>query len=412
MKTQKPFFSMSNLNFLLVLRTMGLLMALVVLATMPLVSHSETEDPFAIFDEKPHKPSSKKRATSAASKNQKRSPASGARYKSNLEKDLESDAKIENEDILATEDRELPSQAKDAMAKAEDLLKKNQFDEVIALLKPLVDTLPRKGLLSLAKAYSGKKDHLNEIKTLDLALAKNARDYVVMTRLGEAYSKAKKSDEAIEKFIEAKTVNRRYLPAYEALLAELEQNGDSYEARSLVQDMIQQFGEKPKYYTALCRLFSKDAFLEKAVSVCEEAINKDPKTPENYVHLGECLRDQEKLDRALKVLKDAGRRFPASEIVHKAKGDMHFAKRQLVEAHKSYKKAVEADAKSVRSWLGYANASFELYKNEEALTAFVKACSLDRRETRDFRTALDKLRKRNDPNWLSRFADGLSSCGS
>jgi tetratricopeptide (TPR) repeat protein len=413
MKTRKPFLSESNLNLPLVYRTLGALLACAALLQAPAVSHSETDDPFAIFDQEPTSAQpAKPRAKSAGPKTKNRVPASGAKYKSSLQKEIEADSKIENEENLAVDENEPSSHVKEALARVDELMKQSKFDEVISSLKPMAESLPRKGLLTLARAYAAKKDHSNEIRTLDLALVKNARDYVVMTRLGEAYAKAKKSDEAIEKFLEAKTINRRYLPAYEALLAELERKADNYEARSLVQDMIQQFGERPTYFTALCRLFSKDAFLEKAVSVCEEAIKKDPKVPENYVHLGECLKDQEKLDRALSVLKDAGRRFPASEIVHKTKGDMHFAKRQFVEAHKSYKQATEADSKSVHSWLGYANSAFELYRNQEALTAFLKACELDRRETKDLRIAIDKLRKRNDSTWLSRFADGLSSCRS
>jgi tetratricopeptide (TPR) repeat protein len=282
--------------------------------------------------------------------------------------------------------------------------------EVITLLKPYNDRLPRKGLIILARGYAQNRDPINELRTLELCLAKNPNDYVVQTMLGDSYGHARRSEEAVASYLEAKKTNAKYRPAYDGMLAVLERTGDRYEARTLLNDMIKVFGAQPGFYTDLCRLYALDNFLEKSVEVCRKAIEKDPKTAENYVYLGTSLRDQEESSHAEKVLNDASKRFPASEPVQSTAGEFSVSRKDYVGAYRHYKQAVVADSKSSKALLGLATSAFELQKYEEALRTFIQACKVNKHAAGEFRLAAGKLRARKDYSWQSKYENAMVNC--
>ncbi|MES2962630.1 MAG: tetratricopeptide repeat protein [Bdellovibrionota bacterium] len=287
---------------------------------------------------------------------------------------------------------------------------KKEYRKVIDLLQPFADQLSRRGLMTLARAGKGAGDTAIEIKTLQLGLAKNPNDYVTQTQLGEVFSRLKRPSDAIAAFQAAIALNKRFEPAYEGLWTELEKGREYYEARSVLSDMMQLFGNKPKFYSALCRLFSFDDYLEKATEMCQAAIEKDPKHADNYVHLAVSLRDQEGGAEAQKVLARAAKRFPASESVQTTTGSIYLDKKDYAVAYRYYKQATKADPKSTRAWQGLANTAFELQKNDEALEAFGKACAIDRKMTKDLRIAISKLRSRKDTQWESQYEARLLKC--
>lgn len=293
---------------------------------------------------------------------------------------------------------------------AQKLYDAKKYKDAIAVLRPLNDKLPRAGLLLLARSYSANGEVLDEIRTLDLCLAKNPKDYVVKTVYGQALIREKRFEDGIAAFQEARQLNPRYKPAYEVMVKELEQKGERYEARNVLNDMIKVFGPQAEFYTSLCRLYAADNYNEKSVEICGEAINKDSHIPENHVYLGLALMDREELDRATKVLTHAATRFPRSEPVQSAMGSLYFTKKDIVRSFKYYKAATSADPKSARAWVGYATAALNLQKNEEALDGYVKACKLDRMTTKEFRLALIELRKRHDNIWRSKFENAIGNC--
>lgn len=294
--------------------------------------------------------------------------------------------------------------------KAQQHMDRKEYEAVVATLIPVNDTLPRTGLLLLARAYAAKSDTLNEIRALELCIAKNPKDYVVQTVYGEALIRSKRAEDGIVAFQEARRLNPRYMPAYLSLLKELEKKGERYESRNVVNDMIKIFGPKPEFYTDLCRLYGLDSFNEKTIEICEAAIEKDPKSPDNHVFLGLALKDREETERANQVLTHAAKRFPASESVQAAMGELYISKKDFVSAYNYYKRATTANPKSARAWVGYGNAAFELQKNQEALDAFVKGCKADRLQTKDFRLAIGKLRVRKDISWQVRYESGINEC--
>jgi tetratricopeptide (TPR) repeat protein len=293
---------------------------------------------------------------------------------------------------------------------AQKHLEVKRFDAAIQILIPVNDVLPRSGLLVLARAYAGKVDTLNEIRTLELCVAKNPKDYVVKNEYGKALARAKRVEDALIAFQEAKELNPRYKPAYENLMQELEKKGERYEARNVVTDMMKVFGPQPAFYTALCRLYALDNFNEKTIEICEDAIHKDPKNPDNHMYLGLTLRDHEEVERANQVLIHASKRFPASESVQSAIGDLYYSKKDFVNSYNYFRKATSADPKSARAWVGYGNAAFKLQKNQEALDAFLKGCKLDRTQVKEFRLAIGELRVRKDVTWQSRYESTVNEC--
>ena len=87
---------------------------------------------------------------------------------------------------------------------AEALQDQKDYTGMVEVLRPAADHLPRRGMLLLAHAYGGQSDGLNEIRILELVIAQNPKDYYSQTLTGEAYARAKKHDDAVERFSEAK----------------------------------------------------------------------------------------------------------------------------------------------------------------------------------------------------------------
>ena len=154
------------------------------------------------------------------------------------------------------------------------------------------------------------KSPADEVRVLDLSSHKYPNDAAILTRLGQAYSKQGRKDEAMENLYAARDANPHYKPTFEALLAELQKQENFYEARVLVQDMIKKFGDEPKYVSAYCALLTHDAFLQNAVEVCSEALKKDPQDFKNYINLALSQKDKLEPENAAKTLADAGRTFP------------------------------------------------------------------------------------------------------
>lgn len=354
--------------------------------------------------EKPHK-ARKKVSRKPASKPSQRETEGKAKVDDVNDVELDGEEKLD----VAAEEAPLPAPVAAAIKKAQGFEDKKQFAQVVATLKPFVDRLSRSGTLLMARAYAAQADTFAELHMLQLIVAKNPADYVVQTQVGEALVKLKRNDEAVEAFQAARQTNKLYKPPYEALYALFEKE-DRYEARSLLLDMVKVFGPTPKTSTALCRSYSTDDFLAKATELCRAAVEADPKNPENYVHLGLSLRDQEKPEEAVKVLSDAAKRFPASEWTQATAGELKASKKDFADSYRHFKQGTVADPKSVRSWVGLAQSAHELQKYDEAMASFKTACGLDRRTALQFRSAASTLRKSGNMKWYEKYQNSAFEC--
>jgi tetratricopeptide (TPR) repeat protein len=308
------------------------------------------------------------------------------------------------------ESKPVPKAVQEAITKARSLEEKKQYTDVVAALKPVVDQLPRHGILMLSRAYRATNNLSGELQMLEILLAKNPKDYVVKTQEADVLVKLNRMEEALASYQAAKALNKQYKPAYDGHWKALEKAKDMYEARAVLSDMVKVFGPTPSSQSQLCRLFSTEDFLEKSEENCRKAIELDPKNPDNYVHLGLSLRDQERADDATKLLVDAAKRFPASESVLSAAADLKAAKKDFGDSYELYKKATVADSTSVRSWLGLAKSAHELQKYPEAIEAFTKSCLLDRKTSIHFRSAMTTLKQTGNPAMAAKYLDAEERC--
>src|SRR5690606_31850887 len=132
----------------------------------------------------------------------------------------------------------------------------------------------------LAEAYRETKNIQEEIRVLKVWETKDSNRFRPHAMLGDAYHRRSKSVKnpdpdltlAITHYRKAIAIAPRHQPSYEGLLEVYTSQKNSYEARQIIQDMIRAFGEKPQYFTSLCRIYADSGFLEQAVDYCQEAI--------------------------------------------------------------------------------------------------------------------------------------------
>lgn len=292
---------------------------------------------------------------------------------------------------------------------AEALEKKKDYQGMVSMLEGHKDKIGRSGLILLARAFGKLNRTTDAITTLELANARYAKDAALQTLLGLALAAADRKDPSIEMLYKAKETDPKYVPAYDGLLAQLVKADSRQEARDLISDMSKRFGMKPRWASELCHLYVLDAFHEKAVEMCQRAMQLDPKNPKNSINLAKTYREQNEPDKAKNVLIKAAIRIHKSEPIQTALGDYFIEKKNYVDALKWYQAAAKNNPASFEAQLGLAQAALELQKMEISLAAFTAACKLKRSAIREFQSGLIKVRNRGDAIWQSRFENAISN---
>lgn len=291
-----------------------------------------------------------------------------------------------------------------------ELMKAKKFTETIQVLGPVSDRLDKKGLILLSRAHAGKGDNPSRVRTLELALAKTANDGDVLRELGDAFLQMRRFDEAIERYREATEKNSGDLASFEGMGIAYERSNNTQDARAVFEDLLERGGPRPFYLAALCRIYSEDGFLSRAVELCEKAIERNPQDPVNYVHLARAHQDLDEKEKSERVLNRAADRFPASEPILTMAGRAQLAKKDVVTARKHFARAIEIDPKSAQAHLGMAETALELQRYEDSIRSFMRACRLDRKLHVDMRRAAFKVRDRGETKWYAKFQDALSDC--
>lgn len=308
--------------------------------------------------------------------------------------------------------RELENNPKSAEARAQlavALERSKDYQGMVTTLEGFKDKLGKAGLVLLARAQ-GKLGRMNDdVATLELANARYPKDAQLQTLLGSAHARAGHKDIAIETLYKAKEMNPKYIPAYDALLAELVKGESRQEARDLISDMVKKFRMKPRWASELCHLYSLDAFHQKTVETCLQALRIDSGNPMNAVYLATSYREQGLPDKAKNILIATAKRIRRSEPVQTALGDYFAEKKNFVDAYRWYKAGVKQDPTSFAAQLGLAQAALELQKMEDSVAAFTAACKLKRGAIREFQSGLIKIRNRGDAKWQGRFEDAIAN---
>jgi len=287
---------------------------------------------------------------------------------------------------------------------------KKNYDELIELLNPYTSDIPFTTLGLLASSYHEKSDFNNEIRVRKIVVDKKPKRPKAHLLLGKTYMQSKKTDLAITSFRTAVKLNKKYKPAYQALVAIFNESNNKYEARLVLQDMLVRFGHSSTTLGQLCRLYSIDGFLKEAQQTCQLAIKKAPKIPDNYVYLAQSTKDLKDEKRAEHLFKRAAKKFPKSEIAVWAAADYYSDKKNYPVASRYYKYAVKADPKSWRAQFGLAKSEFKLKKYIESLQAYKSACKLDRKTYSNLALAAGQLRQESNYAWSSKFSRVAYSC--
>ncbi len=295
---------------------------------------------------------------------------------------------------------------------ADELYKKGEYEKVTLLLWKHVERIDRRGLITLARAHAQRKEPTETIRSANILIGKNEKDFEALTLMGDAFAQQKKTKDAMESFKKAIEINPKYEPAYNGLITlyEKREPPNFYELRILFQDMIDSIGPRPQYLRKICEINTLDGTFEPAVTTCKEAIQKDPRTADAYVYLGLSYKALGEMATALKTLKKAAQDFPASELAQYHYGRHLEEQKNYLEAMKIFKKGTEADDKAGRSWLGLATTSFELRKYDIALLAYKNACKYDKKNAVAFRRATAVLRNSKNSQWTDQFEAASENC--
>jgi tetratricopeptide (TPR) repeat protein len=293
---------------------------------------------------------------------------------------------------------------------AQTAYQKKDYQKTVDLLSPEVEKLDRKGLFLLAGAYSRQKKPTAAIKVYTAAFAKNPKDVEAKTLIGVEQINLHQDNDALQTLKDALNMDKKYLPAYNALISIYEKRDNKYELRLLYQDMIKNIGERPLFVAKLCELTTEDGLYDLAFSYCERGMKIDPKEPSNFVNFGLANKETGNTEQAEGYLKKAAMSFPKSELAQYTYGKYLADQKNFIGAYPLYKKAVAADEKSSRALLGLAQSSFEIQKYAESLTTFSQLCSLDKTSLPFFRRAANSLRTMKIADWLKKFEDKIDLC--
>ncbi|MEN0057657.1 MAG: tetratricopeptide repeat protein [Bdellovibrio sp.] len=319
------------------------------------------------------------------------------------------DEKIER---LKKEIRANPKNTALFVSLADEFYKKGDNEKVTLLLWKHVDKIDRAGFILLAKAHEKRKESAEMVRALNLLLGKNEKDPEALTLMGNALQMQKKTQDALENYKKAIEINSRYEPAYNGLIDLYEKRNppNLYELRILYQDMTEQIGQRPQYLRRLCEINTLDDTYEAAITVCKEALVKDPKTADAHVYLGVAYKATGDDKKAEATLKKAAHDFPKSELAQYHYAKVLEEKKNFVDAMRFFKVGTDADPQAARSWLGLATTSFEIRKYDVSLIAYTKACKLDKKNAAAFRKATTTLRNQRNSQWSEKFENASESC--
>lgn len=296
------------------------------------------------------------------------------------------------------------------LAGAQSAMKARNYDQVIQLLSGEIEKLNREGLFLLAKAYSAQKKHEAAIKAYNACLSLNPKDFEAKTLIGAEQLVSGKDKEALATLKEALDGNPQFVPAYKLLIRYYEKKKNKYEQRLLYEDMIAKVGESTEALTKLCELTTQDRLYDLGSKYCQKSIIRDPKIADNYVNLGIVFKETGQPEKAEDNLKKAAQDFPKSLYAQITYAQFLEEKKNYIFSFTYYKRAAEADSKSVNALLGLGNSALEIQKYGDSLSAFERACSLDRKTLPSFRRAANSLRTMRIQDWLKKFEQAIETC--
>lgn len=286
-----------------------------------------------------------------------------------------------------------------------------QPDKALPYLKKSLDYDRPASYLELAKSYRLKKQYLDEIRILNLLIPKTNNFSQPIYLLGKALFNIGKHEEAISKYRQSIQISPRFEKPYWGMLEIYNSKKNYYESRIILLDMVKIFGDKSKYHTQLCKLYSIDSFFENSIKYCKQAIVLNSKIPDNHVYLGQTYKYLKEAKRAERTLTRAARSFRKSELAQQAAGELMEETENYEKAIKYFRHCKKINKENLRCQLGLGRVAFYLGKYKESNQAYYNACIIDRKSiVAEYKKQASLLRMDKKNKWYNKFTKEIRRC--
>ena len=229
------------------------------------------------------------------------------------------------------------------LAHAETLVGQGKLDEAIALLEVVSKNQPTLAGVEakLGKAYYKKRQFLQAISHLKIALDQNPEDSETAQLLGLAFYSVGQLEQAIPLLerIQSKVPTPEFDATYLLGVCYLKTERPD-KARAAFARMFSVSPDGPTAHLLFAQMMVRQHLEEKAVPELEKAISGDPRLPMAHFLLGEIYLYQVNPKRALDEFKKELEINPSVWLVYWRLGDAHARLGNYGEAEKVLKQAI------------------------------------------------------------------------
>ncbi len=301
---------------------------------------------------------------------------------------------------------------KDYIAIAELYTKLKNYKKAVENLRKANKPQSIEVLDHLSRVYALAGDRKEEIRALELIRVDNRASASQLTRLGDAYLKESKIEDAATAYRDSIKKTPKYEPAYQGLFNLFRKEKNFYDARLVIIEVLEKFGDKPFWLNEFCRIEIEQKYYGNAKEICKRAINKDNKNPDNHVYLGLALKHTGDETQARRILLNAAKNYKNSEVAQWNGGQASCSIKNWEQGRTLFSQCIKVQANSGRCYLGLAKTEFELKSYDKALDALLKACPYIRGvdvEIRRFSYALDE---RKEPKIAKKYLSVTERCST
>lgn len=314
-----------------------------------------------------------------------------------------------NEQIVALEARPKKKQ-KDYIVIADLYTQLKKYDDAIKNLKLANKPQSIVALDRLSRVYGKKGDLKEEARALELIRVTGKIAPSQLTRLGDAYLGLKKPDEAIPVYRESIQKAPKYEGAYKGMYQIYIDAKNFYDARLIIIEVLQKFGNKKFWLTEFCRIEIQQGYFDNGKNICQKAITKDPKNPENHVYLALAYDHTDSKDQARKIIFNAAKKFKKSEVTQWNAGQMSCSIKNWEQAMAQFKVCLKADKKSGRCYLDLGKTQYELKKYDVALKTLLSSCPYIKGIEVEIRRLSYDLEKNKNKNMAKKYLNATDKC--
>jgi tetratricopeptide (TPR) repeat protein len=315
------------------------------------------------------------------------------------------------EQIVALEARPKKTK-KDCVVISDLYFKLKDYSKALSYLKIANKPQSIDVLDHIAKVYNAMKDDAEEARALELIKVEGKASPSQLTRLGYAYSRMKKTEEALTNFRESINKAPKYENAYQGIFEIYKELKNFYDARLIIIEVLEKFGGKKYWLNEFCRIEIEQNYYDSAKEACQKAIAKDSKNPDNHVYLALAYHHTENEEQARKIIFKAAKQFKKSEVTQWNAGQMSCGIKNWEQGISQFKLCTKIDSDSGRCHLDLGKSLYELKKYDDALASLMKACPYIKGVDVEIRRLSYALEKLNLPKVAKKYNSSTDKCSS